>query len=66
MVPAVLNLLFAITILVIPFFVARKARNLPTVALIAMYSPGTVFLLISLGMFLFCVYLFCGGSPSFQ
>lgn len=66
LVAAVLNLLFGLALLLAAFIAARKTRNLPPLALIAMYAPGAVFCAIVVVMLLYVAYLFCGGSPSFR
>jgi hypothetical protein len=66
LVAALLNLLFALVMLLVPFLITRKMRKLPPLALIAMYAPGAAFCAIVLFMLLFATYLFCGGSPSFR
>ena len=63
---ALLNLLFALALLLIPYLITRKIRNVPPLALIALYAPGAGFCAIVLFMLLFATYLFCGGSPSFR
>jgi hypothetical protein len=63
---AVLNLLFALTLLVVAFMVTRKIRNLSPMLQIAAYAPAATICAIVIVMMLFAAYLFCGGSPSFR
>ncbi|MFN0018563.1 MAG: hypothetical protein ACKVP0_09905 [Pirellulaceae bacterium] len=63
---ALLNLLFALVMLLVPFLIIRKMQKPPPLALMAMYAPGAAYCALVLFMMLFAAYLFCGGSPSFR
>ena len=63
---AMLNLLFALAMLLPAFIITRKVRNVPPLLQIVLYAPGVIYCGLVLVMLLFSAYLFCGGSPSFR
>lgn len=63
---AMLNLLFALAMLLPAFIITRKIRNVPPLFQVVLYAPGVIYCGLVLVMLLFAAYLFCGGSPSFR